>query len=199
MVNLMTCLNRIPAGVKNQQGVSLFELLVAVLILGMISSMIYSVLNVGISITARGEKKILAMEREKGFLELLHRQVKGAMYDLKQRTIMIYGEEDKLQIFTRQPLLYNRTSGVVLAIYRINPGDGGIYYTEKRDYYNLDYGEDYTPEIEEMLLLYQPVAPLSWQYDSETGGLTVISGEKQYEFYPRSLPLDQSLAGLSQE
>jgi hypothetical protein len=121
------------------------------------------------------------------------------MYDLKQRTIMISGEEDLLRILTKQPLLYNRNSGVVLAIYRINPADDGIYYTEKRDYYNLDYSEDYAPDFEEMLLLYQPDSPLSWQYDPEIGGVLVIIGEKEYEFYPRSLPLDKSLSGLSQE
>lgn len=192
-------MNQIESGVKSQQGVSLFELLVAVLILGMISSMIYSVLNVGISITAKGEKKILTMEQEQGFLELLHRQVKGAIYDLKLRTIMIYDEDEALRIFTRQPLLHNRTSGLVLAVYRINPDDGGVYYTEKRDYYNLDYGENYAPDFEEMLLLYRAVTPISWEYDPEIGGLTVISGEKEYEFFPRCLPLDQGVTGLSQE
>lgn len=173
---------------KNQQGVSLFELLVAVLLLGMISAMIYSVLNVGITIAAKGEKKILAMEQEQGFLELLHRQVKGAWYDSKQRKIMIRGSEDLLQIFTRQPLLYNRTSGLILAIYRVNPGDNAVYYAEKRDYYNLDYTEEYAPDFDEMLRLYQPVSELAWSFDPETGGLTVTSGEKQYQLFPRCLP-----------
>jgi prepilin-type N-terminal cleavage/methylation domain-containing protein len=180
--------NRRQSGLKNQQGVSLFELLVAVLLLGMISAMIYSVLNVGITIAAKGEKKILAMEQEQGFLELLHRQVKGAWYDSKQRKIMIRGSEDLLQIFTRQPLLYNRTSGLILAIYRVNPGDNAVYYAEKRDYYNLDYTEEYAPDFDEMLRLYQPVSELAWSFDSETGGLTVTSGEKQYQLFPRCLP-----------
>lgn len=180
--------SRRPSGLKNQQGVSLFELLVAVLLLGMISAMIYSVLNVGISIAAKGEKKILAIQQEQGFLEVLHRQVKGAWYDSKQRKIMIRGSEDLLHIFTRQPLLYNRTSGLILAIYRVNPADNAVYYAEKRDYYNQDYTEGYAPDFDEMLRLYQPVSELAWSYDPGTASLTVTSGEKQYQLFPRCLP-----------
>lgn len=181
-------INRRQSGLQNQQGVSLFELLVAVLLLGMISAMIYSVLNVGISIAAKGEKKILAMEQEQGFLELLHRQVKAAWYDGKQRKLMIRGSEELLQVFTRQPLLYNRTSGLVLAIYRVNPADNAVYYAEKRDYYNLDYTEEYAPDFDEMLLLYQPVSELAWSFDPEQGSVSVTSGDKQYRFLPRCLP-----------
>lgn len=187
-------MKEIPTSLKNQQGVSLFELLVAVLLLGMISSMIYSVLNVGINIAAKGERKILAMEQEQGFLELVHRQVKGAMYDTKQRIMMIRAGDDLLQIFTRQPLLYNRTSGLVLAIYRIDPSDGAVYYGERRDYYNIDYTEDYAPDIEDMLLLFTPSKDLSWAYDpeAEAEGLTMTLGEREYQFFPRCLPLDKT-------
>lgn len=173
-----------PRPLISQAGVTLFELMVAVLLLALVSTMIYSVLNVGISFADKGESQILAMEQEQGFLDLLHRQVSSAWYDPRQKKIRIVAEDDTLKIFTRQPLLY-RTTGLVLAIYRYEPGEQTVYYTEKRDYYNIDYTDDYMPDFEDMYYLLTTPNSVAWSHDEETGAVLLDYGERQYEFIPK--------------
>lgn len=174
--------------ILTQSGVTLFELLVAVLLLGMVSTMIYSVLNVGIGFAKKGEQHILAIEQEQGILALFHRQINSAWYDAKQRKIMISADDDMLRIFTHQPFIYKKAAGLVLAIYRYDAAEQAVYYTEKRDFYNVDYTEDYTPDFADMKFLVKAAKPLSWAYDPDTGGVTVTYGEKHYDFFPKCMP-----------
>jgi len=46
---------------SNQAGFTLFELIIAMLLVTMVSVMIYSILNVGIKFSDKGDKKILAL------------------------------------------------------------------------------------------------------------------------------------------
>ena len=134
------------------QGFSLVELLVAMLLLTMVSTMIYSVLNVGIKFKEQSDSHMVAMARKFGFIDLVHRQVKSALYDIKTAELMIWVNDDTFMLVNRNPYIY-RDAGVVLAVYRYNAQDNGIYYLEKRDYYNVDYDQHYQPEFEEMVLL----------------------------------------------
>lgn len=185
--------NRIYQTIFSQSGVTLFELMVAVLLLGMISTMIYSVLNVGITFADKGEKQILALEKEQGFLSLLHRQINSAWYNTKQKKIIIHADDDMLQIITHQPFLY-RSAGLVLAIYRYDASEQVVYYTEKRDFYNVDYNEDYTPDFEEMEFLLRTDTPVSWSYDSDevvevdgAAGVSVTYENKEFYFVPKCI------------
>ncbi|MFA6283225.1 MAG: prepilin-type N-terminal cleavage/methylation domain-containing protein, partial [Desulfurivibrionaceae bacterium] len=81
-----------------QRGITLFELLIAVVLLGMVSTMIYSVLNVGITFSARGERHLETLSREKNLLSLLRRQVNGAWYDLRFGKVVISGGDGVLRI-----------------------------------------------------------------------------------------------------
>lgn len=89
-----------------RQGITLFELLIAVVLLGMVSTMIYSVLNVGIAFSAKGGSRLESLAREKNLLGLLRRQVNGAWYDLRFGRAEISGGDGVLRIVTRQPLLH---------------------------------------------------------------------------------------------
>ncbi len=124
------------------------------------------------------------MEQQQGLLTLLQRQIASAWYDSRQRKVMITVGEDVLKIITRSPLIY-RDNGLVLAIYRYNDQDQSIYYTEKRDFYNLDYDEVYVPEFEEMRHLVTLAAPLTMNYDEESGVVSVSYGEQQFAFAPK--------------
>lgn len=172
--------------VKSGQGFTLFEVLVAVLLLGMISAMIYSVLNAGIRFSDQGGQRLQAVARESGFLSLLHRQVRSALYDSRKRAIAISSDTGLLRIVTRSPLLY-RAGGIVLAVYRFEDGGQQVYYTEKRDFYNIDYGDDYTPDLDEMIDLVTLDESVSVSYDAEDGSVSVEYGDKQYFLYPRCL------------
>lgn len=166
------------------RGFTFFELLVAVLLLAVISTMIASVLGTGIKFAGKGERRILAFERAHGFLKTLHGQVRSAYFDEQQRKFLISADGNILKLVTREPILY-RGAGPVLAIYRYNEDKGSLYYTEKRDYYNVDYDDDYVPDFDEMNFLLHTGKPPDLEYDEETGAVTVRFADNEYVFYPR--------------
>ena len=180
---------------QGQGGFTLFEILIAMVLLAMVAAMIYSVLNVSIKFTDQGGRKILAMERKYGFLNLVQRQITSAVYDPVKKRLLISADDEVFRLVTRNPFIYPE-AGVVLAIYRYNAGERAIYYTEKRDYYNTDYaisspldgGTDaYVPDFEEMTVLVQDEEPFSVQYDEEAGPEVLVSyrGE-EYTLAPKS-------------
>ncbi len=166
-----------------ESGFTLFELLVAVLLLAMISAMIYSVLNVGIKFADQGEKKILTMERRLSLVDLLQRQVKSAWYDETRRKAVISSRDNVFRLVTRCPFSYP-FAGLVLAFYRFDPAEGTVYYLEKRDFYNSDYDEEYVPDFDEMRELLKDVASFALDYDEENGVVKLEFAEREYEFLP---------------
>ncbi|MEA2082709.1 MAG: prepilin-type N-terminal cleavage/methylation domain-containing protein [Thermodesulfobacteriota bacterium] len=170
-----------------EKGFTLFEILIAMLLLGMISIMIYSVLNVGIKFSDKGEKQVHSLERESNFLALLHRQINCAWYDTQQKKIIISADDDILKLVTRSPLIWHR-AGLVLAVYRYRPDEKAVYYIEKKDFYNIDYNEEYVPDFPDMIKLSGDIEALVMTYDPESGeGVLVEYGDKQYEFMPKSM------------
>jgi uncharacterized protein YkuJ len=156
------------------------------LLLAMISAMIYSVLNAGIRFSDQGGRRLQAIARESGFLSLLHRQVRSALYDSRKKSVAISSDAGLLRIVTRSPLM-RRAGGVVLAVYRFEDGGQQVYYAEKRDFYNIDYGEDYTPDLDEMIDLVTLDELKSVDYDVDAGSVSVEYGDKQYFLYPRCM------------
>jgi len=180
---------------KNQRGFTLFELLIAMLLLAMVSVMIYSVLNVGIKFSAKGESKILAMEHKYGFLNLFQSQVSSAVYDPRQRKILMSVNDDVFRIVTRNPYIYEE-AGEVLAIYRYDTSERAIYYTEKRDYYNLDYNDEYVPDFADMTLLDGDEESFGIKYDKVTGPeVTLLYRGEEYSMVPKCTD-DEDLAKL---
>ena len=180
---------RVVKRLRCRQGITLFELLIAVVLLGMVSTMIYSVLNVGVSFSARGASRLESLAREKNLLGLLRRQVNGAWYDPRFSRMQISGEGGVLRIVTRQPLLH-RAAGSVLAVYRVNEAEQTLYYLEKKDYFNADYGERYLPDFSEMEKMYAYAAnrPLALAYEPEQSTVVVTLGEEAFAFVPKCLP-----------
>jgi len=168
-------------------GFTLVELLIAVLLLTMISAMIYSVLHVGIAFSHKGETRLLSLAREQGFLSLLHQQVNSVLYNQQHREVEISTDNESLRLITKRPLMY-RDVDVVLAIYRFNASDQTVYYIEKKDFYNLDFDEDYLPDFDEMLALISTENDFLLEYDPDNGGVTVEFENSSYTFMPRCWP-----------
>jgi prepilin-type N-terminal cleavage/methylation domain-containing protein len=182
---------------NNQSGFTIFELLIAMLLLTMVSVMIYSILNVGIQFSSKGEKKILAIERQYGFLTLLKRQVSSALYSPKEKKLLISADDAIFRVVTRNPFIY-RAAGVVLAIYRYDAGSQTVFYTEKRDYYNTDYDEEYVPDFDEMTELARNEDSFSISYDETLGPAVILEYRgKDYVFLPKCLN-DELLAKIEQ-
>jgi len=166
------------------RGVTLLELLVAMILLVLISTMLYSVLNAGIGFSRKGEDKLHRVERDRSLLDLLHRQVHGAWYDMSLKKVRLVAEGDYLQLVTTAPLL-NRDAGLVLALYFYEPAEDTLYYMEKRDFYNPDYEKDYRPDRSEMEVLMKDVGGISWVFDNDRGLLQVVYGGEDYSLTAR--------------
>jgi len=149
--------------------------------------MIYSVLHVGIAFSHKGETRMLSLAREQGFLSLLHQQVNSVLYDQQHRKVEISTDNESLRLITKRPLMY-RDVDVVLAIYRFNASDRTVYYLEKKDFYNLDFDEDYLPDFDEMLALISTENDFLLEYDPDNGGVTVEFENSSYTFTPRCWP-----------
>ena len=182
---------------QNQAGFSLFELMVAVLLLAMVSVMIYSVLSVGIKFSDKGSRKILEMERRYGFISLLQRQIKSAVYDVKKKEILMSGDAETFRVVTRNPYIY-QSAGVVLAIFRYNSSESSIFYTEKRDYYNIDYDDEYVPEYDDMILLAVDEESFDIQYEQDASPeVTIEYRGEEYTLVPSCADKD-ALAKLGE-
>ena len=166
-----------------ESGFTLFELLLAVLLLAMVSVMIYSVLNVGIKFTEKGERKIIHMERRLSLVGLLHRQVKSAWYDGHKKKVVISSDNDIFRLVTQVSFFYP-AAGVVLAVYRFDPVEGIVYYLEKRDFYNSDYGDEYVPDYEDMQVLLVDVSSFVLEYIVEDRTVRLEFDDQEYEFSP---------------
>lgn len=169
----------------SQKGVTLIELMVAMLLLAMVTAMLYSSLNLGIKFSQKGEKRLADIEIERSFLNLLHRQVHGAFYDKGQEKVMIEVRRNLLKVVTTTPLM-ERHAGLVMAIYLYDSGDRVIYYSEKLDFFNIDYGENYSPSPQEMVVLVRDVDDIEWQYDETEARLVLSYLGHDYEITPRA-------------
>ena len=154
------------------------------LMLGMVSMMLYSVLNVSIRMSDKGEKAIYEAARQHGIMRLLHDQVLSAYYDSNARKVLVSGQDDILRLVTRAPLRY-RNDGVVLAVYRYDGSSGTLYYLEKRDFFNTAYNEDYVPDIDEMLVLSTGVKPISFTVEEDLQAVSISYGEQSYVLLPK--------------
>lgn len=179
----LPCRGPAPWSGINRAGFTLFEVMVAVFLLAMVSSMIYSILNVSIKFSEKGENRILEFEREQGLLGLLERQIKNGWYDEQKKEVDITAEETMLRVVTRAPLLYPH-AGVVVAVYRYDPQSSELYYLEKRDFYNTEYGSEYVPAFDEMQLLLEDCPPLSFAYEEDSSAVTVNYGDREMQFTP---------------
>ena len=169
---------------RSRQGVTLFELLVAMLLLVMVTSMLYSVLNAGIKFSDKGENRIGLIEQERSLLDILHKQVHGAWYDPRQRKVSIIGDRDTLKMVTSAPLIEHQ-AGLVLAIYRYDRNDQALYYTEKVDFYNPDYDEDYEPALRDMTVLVHDLEDIDLDFDDEDGLVKISYLGLEHELVPR--------------
>ena len=177
---------------RTQRGITLVELMVAMLLLAMITSMLYSILNVGIKFSQKGEGRLAEIGRQRSFLELFHRQVQGVWYDKRQGRLLIEGSNNQLKMVTTMPLV-ERDAGLVLAVYVYDPGDEVLYYSEKLDYFNVEYGDNYSPSTGEMHVLLRDLKEIDWQYDDTAGVLAVSYLGRDYEMAPRSWPPEKDL------
>ena len=174
------------------RGITLLELMVAMLIMALIGTMLYSVLNVGINFSRKGEERARHLGRDRALLGLLHRQLQGAWYDRLQKKVLIATTGDELKLVTTVPLLY-RDQGMVLAIYIYNPKDDSLYYTEKKDFYNPAYfKDDFKMERKEMVVLLKEVGRMGLDYDKEEGKVGVTYRERLYDLPVRCWTPEES-------
>ncbi|MFO7760092.1 MAG: type II secretion system protein [Desulfobia sp.] len=164
-----------------EKGFTLLELLVAVTLLAIICSMIYSALNVSINFSDKATGKLLSLRREYGLMSLIKRQVRNAWFDSRKGRVVISAQANTLKLVTREPLLHPG-AGLVLAYYRYEPADDNIYYTERLAYYNTDYHDDYIFPLEDMELLMENSGNLQFNYEIRENKIVISHRGQEYEF-----------------
>ena len=167
------------------RGFTLLEVMVAMVMLTMLASMVYSVLHAGIGLAEKGEALLVELQQEQGLIALLQRQVRSCRYGEVSKKIDIMAEGGLLKIITRASVLFPG-GGLVLAVYRYDSDHNRIYYLEKRDYYSADYGEDYVPDYSEMMVLLEDSGEVEFTYDDEEDTLHLKYLGQEIEFRPWS-------------
>ncbi len=167
---------------SDRKGLTLFEVMVAMIIMVTVTVMMYEALSAGISFFDRGEARMQELERHTAIFDLLHRQVHSAMYDSARKRPWLKVENDTLRLVTHSPLI--AAYGPVFALYRID--SGRLYYLEKRDYYNKEYRDD-EPSFSEMTVLMDDAGDLTFAESDDTGGVTISAAGRSYTVYPRCL------------
>ncbi len=167
-------------------GLSLLEVMVALLLLTIASTMIYSMLNRSIFFADKGEAKTEGIEEHYALVSLLQRQVQSTWFNPSTKRVVISGENDFLRLATATPF-QARPGQVVMAFYRYNQADSTLYYLEKKDFYNADYAE-LTPDYSEMTALVTAPRGLALAFDEEGNTVTLSYGAHNYEFRPWCSP-----------
>lgn len=166
-----------------QQGFTLLEVMVATLIFSMISVLIFSMLDRSFTFTTKGEERVLAVERHYGLINLVRRQVQGAWYDPQQKKMRISSAtEHQFALITSSSMLYG-PAALVMAFYEFDPDEAILYYTERRDFYNPDYRDEF-PDRDEMIPLLKPEGLFSLQADPDSDFVTLRYGMEAYVFHP---------------
>lgn len=177
----------------DKTGLSLLEVMVALLLLTIASTMIYSMLNRSIFFADKGDKKTRAIEEQYALVSLIQRQVQSGWFSPRTKKVIISGEKDFLRLATATPFQAG-PGQVVMAFYRYNPENSTLYYLEKKDFYNPDYDE-MIPEYNEMIALVTATRGLSLDFDEESYRVTLTYGAQSYEFKPWCAPIATEVAG----
>lgn len=165
------------------RGFTLLEVMVAMVMLTMLASMVYSVLHAGIGLAEKGDDRLVELQRQQGLVALLQRQVRSSQYLETTKKINILADGGLLKIITDSSVFFPE-GGLVLAVYRYDRAGDRIYYLEKRDYYNVDYGDDYVPDFSEMMVLLEDSGEIDFIYDEDEEILRLQYQDQKIEFKP---------------
>lgn len=170
------------AGRHHTAGLSLLEVMVALLLLTIAAAMIASMLDRSLFFADRGEGKSREIEEHYALVALLQRQVQAGWFNPRTKKVEISGDRDLVRLVTAIPFQAG-TGRVVMAFYRYNPDDNTLYYLEKKDFYNTEYS-DMVPDYSEMTALISGARGLGLEFDETTTTVTLTYGPRSYAFRP---------------
>ncbi len=171
---------------NKNKGLTLLEVMVAMLLLTIVSGMIYSMLNRSIFFASKGENKSREIEEHYALVSLIQRQVQSCWFSPTTKKVIIAGEKDFLRLATAIPF-QTRPGQVVMAFYRYNEEENTLYYLEKVDFYNQDYIE-LVPDFDDMMTLATVPKGLSLDFEETSNTVTLSYANQTYEFRPWCAP-----------
>jgi hypothetical protein len=163
-------------------GLSLLEVMVALLLLTITAAMIASMLDRSLFFADKGEGKSREIEEHYALVALLQRQVQAGWFNPRTKKVEISGHRDLVRLVTTVPFQAG-PGRVVMAFYRYNPDNNTLYYLEKKDFYNIDYSE-MVPDYSEMIALVSMAQGLGLDFDEATTTVTLTCGPLSYAFRP---------------
>ena len=182
--------------IRNQHGLTLLEVMISMLIFSMISVLIFSILDRAALFTTKGEAQVRAIEQQYNLVSLIRRQVQGAWIDTATKKVRLQQPTDQqFSIITTASIMYPSPT-LVIAFYDFDPESGVLYYSERRDFYNPDYSDQF-PEREEMITLLTTTSAFQLQMPEESSSVSLTFAGEQYTFHPMCIQQEDSLADNS--
>ncbi len=170
----------------DQRGLTLLEVMISILIFSMISVLIFSILDRSALFTTKGEEQVRKLEQHYNLTLLVRRQVQGAWIDPATKSPNINQLSDQqFSVITTSSIMYPAAS-LILAFYEFDPDTGTLYYTERRDFYNPDYNDNFPPQ-DDMIPLLKTDKPFQLYTGEDSSLVTLVLAGKEYRFYPMCL------------
>ncbi len=149
----IVCTARKPSGTDS--GFTLLEMLLAVSILALVITVMYSSLSVGIKSWEKGERDIEFYQKMRAASELLHREISSTFpysitpgeFDTHKKFYAFYGKSDSLKLVSYADL-HKRTGGLSLLELWVDEdrglllGEDAALVTNQSDLNNIDLRDD---------------------------------------------------------
>jgi len=171
-----------------RNGFTLLELLVAVVLLGLAGSVIYGLFFAGVTISGKGQARLLADSRLSGLARLLERQVETAWFDQRRQRPGIVFADQTLYLYTTSPLIHPEYD-LVLAMYQLADDGRALLYQERIDFHSFSLEPGDLPPMEETVPLAVFSQPVALSFDQESTSVILETEEERYALYPKTRPV----------
>jgi len=109
-------------------GFTLLELLISLTILGVVVSMLFASLKMGVTAWEKGEAKVAALQRKRVVLDLIKRQLTSICSEEIKKTdtesYFIKGDGNYLEFSSNFPILPSEFSDIVHVVYAVTSAEG---------------------------------------------------------------------------
>jgi len=169
--------------IDGQKGFTLLELMIALTILGLMITAIFSSLRLGLRAWQKGEERVEQYQRIRVVLEMLETQLRSIYpyriedKETKEKFPFFRGEKDSIKFVSSVSFKTEEPMGLCLVWYRVRREDRDLGYAPAKAFLaseelilNEDIFEEETLEEREGVELFPEVKHISFQYYGKKKG-----------------------------
>ena len=158
--------------ILNSGGFTLLELLISLTILGVVVSMLFASLKMGVTAWEKGEEKVTDLQRKRVVLDLIKRQLTSiCSVEIKKTDTESYfmkGDENYLEFSSNFPILPSEFSDIVYVVYAVTSAEGyddrSLNLYEKNFYSIFDPQGDSESDEEKFYPLIKKAFKIKFEY-----------------------------------